>query len=165
MFRGFSSANCFCYLEFEWFYLTDNYINQYEKKLDGLLKLFNQRHVTKNWTIYNVLGGSEASLTRYYIIITNLVFWIVKIHELKENKKKTWNNVISFPFHKQKQLFADVLQNRCLWKFPNIHRKSHVSESLFNKVTALRPATLLKKWLQHRCFPVNFATFLRTPFL
>ena len=28
-----------------------------------------------------------------------------------------------------------------------------------------RPATLLKKRLQHRCFPVNFAKFLRTPFL
>ena len=39
-------------------------------------------------------------------------------------------------------------------------------ESLFfNKVVDLRPATLLKKRLWHRCFPVNFAKFLRTPFL
>ena len=29
----------------------------------------------------------------------------------------------------------------------------------------LRPATLLKKRLWHRCFSVNFAKFLRTPFL
>ena len=29
-------------------------------------------------------------------------------------------------------------------------------ESLFNKVEGLRPATLLKKRLQHRCFPVMF---------
>ena len=28
-----------------------------------------------------------------------------------------------------------------------------------------RPATLLKKRLWHRCFPMNFAKFLRTPFL
>ena len=28
-----------------------------------------------------------------------------------------------------------------------------------------RPATLLKTRLWHRCFPVNFAKFLRTPFL
>ena len=27
------------------------------------------------------------------------------------------------------------------------------------------PATLLKKSLWHKCFPVNFAKFLRTPFL
>ena len=35
----------------------------------------------------------------------------------------------------------------------------------FNKVTGLRPATLLKKRLWHRCLPVNFVTFLRTPFI
>ena len=42
-------------------------------------------------------------------------------------------------------------------------------QSLFyNKVVGLRPATLLKKRLWHRCFPVNFvkiqrASFNRTP--
>ena len=41
----------------------------------------------------------------------------------------------------------------------------HLCWSLFfNKVAGLRPATLLKKRLQHRCFPVKFAKFLRTPF-
>ena len=34
----------------------------------------------------------------------------------------------------------------------------------FNKVAGLRPATLLKKSLWHRCFPVNFEKFLRKPF-
>ena len=33
------------------------------------------------------------------------------------------------------------------------------------KHLCLRPATLLKKRLWHRCFPVNFAKFLRLPFL
>ena len=33
----------------------------------------------------------------------------------------------------------------------------------FNKNAGLRLAILLKKELWHRCFPVNFATFLRTP--
>ena len=42
----------------------------------------------------------------------------------------------------------------------------HLCQSLFfNKVAGLRPATLLKKRLWHRCFPVNFAKFLRIPFL
>ena len=35
-------------------------------------------------------------------------------------------------------------------------------ESLFNKVSGLMSATLLKKRLWHRCFPVNFPKFLRT---
>ena len=42
----------------------------------------------------------------------------------------------------------------------------HLYQSLvFNKVAGLRPATLLKKRLWHRCFTKNFAKFLRTPFL
>ena len=36
---------------------------------------------------------------------------------------------------------------------------------VFNKVASLRPATLLIKRIWHRCFPVNFVKFLRTPFL
>ena len=35
----------------------------------------------------------------------------------------------------------------------------------FNIVAGRRPATLLKKRLQHICFPVNFAKFLRASFL
>ena len=34
----------------------------------------------------------------------------------------------------------------------------------FSKVAGLKPATLIKKRLWHRCLPVNFAKFLRTPF-
>ena len=34
----------------------------------------------------------------------------------------------------------------------------------FNKVAGLKPATLLKKRIWHRCFPVNFEKFLRTSF-
>ena len=35
---------------------------------------------------------------------------------------------------------------------------------LIKLLLGLRPATLSKKRLWHRCFPVNFAKFLRTPF-
>ena len=42
----------------------------------------------------------------------------------------------------------------------------HLCQRLFfNKVAGPRPATLLKKRLWDRYFPVNFAKFLRTPFL
>ena len=39
------------------------------------------------------------------------------------------------------------------------------SESFFNEIAGLRPATLFKKRLWHRCFPENFANFSRTPFI
>ena len=38
-------------------------------------------------------------------------------------------------------------------------------ESLFNKVTGVKACNFIKKRLQHRCFPVKFAKFLRTPIL
>ena len=53
----------------------------------------------------------------------------------------------------------DVLKN-----FPKFAVKYLCQSLLFNKVADLRPATLLKKRLYHRCFPVNFAKFLRTLF-
>ena len=45
-----------------------------------------------------------------------------------------------------------------------IHRKTPVQKSLFNKVPGLRPATLLKRRLWHKCFLVNFVKSLRTLF-
>ena len=42
----------------------------------------------------------------------------------------------------------------------------YLCQSLFfNKVTGLRPTTLFKRRLWHRCFSVNFVKFLRTGFL
>ena len=42
----------------------------------------------------------------------------------------------------------------------------HLCQCLFfNKAAGLSSANLLKKRLWHRCFPVNFAKFLRAPFV
>ena len=44
--------------------------------------------------------------------------------------------------------------------------RKHLCQCLFfNKVSGLRPVTLLKKRLWHRCFLVNLAKFLGTLFL
>ena len=41
----------------------------------------------------------------------------------------------------------------------------HLCRSLvLNKVAGLRPVTLLKKRLWHRCLPLNFTKFLKTSF-
>ena len=52
---------------------------------------------------------------------------------------------------KQKQPTEVFYKKNCFYKFRNIHRKTTVFESLFNKVAG-----------QHRCFPVDIANFLRT---
>ena len=51
-----------------------------------------------------------------------------------------------------KKVFLEILQNSL--------EKTCARVSFFNKVAA----TLLKKRLWHRCFPVNLAKLLRTPF-
>ena len=55
-----------------------------------------------------------------------------------------------------KKVFLEILQNS---------RKSTSARVSFLIKLQADPATLLKKRLRHRCFPVNFAKFSRTPFL
>ena len=52
----------------------------------------------------------------------------------------------------QKQLFTDVLQNSCSWKFREIHRKAPVLES------GLKACNFFEKIIQHRWFPVIWCT-------
>ena len=48
----------------------------------------------------------------------------------------------------------EVFYKKLSWQFRKIH----------SKIQSLRSATLFKKRLWHRCFPVNFPRFLRAPF-
>ena len=58
------------------------------------------------------------------------------------------------------KLFTTFFLLRIFAKF----RGKHLCQFLFfNKVADLRPATLLKLRLWHRCFSLNFAKFLRAP--
>ena len=53
------------------------------------------------------------------------------------------------------KLSQNSQENTCAW----------VSFLIKLQASGIRPATLLKKRLWHRCYPMNFATSLRTPFL
>ena len=57
------------------------------------------------------------------------------------------------------------LRNCVLRNFTKFMGKHLCASLFFNKVAVLRPATLSKKRLKRRCFPVSFAKFLKTPFL
>ena len=61
--------------------------------------------------------------------------------------------------HKRCYVIKGVLRN-----FAKFTEK-HLCQLLFyNKVAGPESATLIKKRLWHRCFPMNFAKFLRTTF-
>ena len=62
--------------------------------------------------------------------------------------------------HQRCFLKKDVLKN-----FAKLTGKHLCQSFFFNNVAGLRLATLLKNTLWHRCFPMNFAKFLRTPYL
>ena len=55
-----------------------------------------------------------------------------------------------------KKVFLEISQNS--------QESTWARVSFLKKITSLRPATLSKKRLWHRCFPVNFVKFLRIPF-
>ena len=54
------------------------------------------------------------------------------------------------------QLFANVLQNRCFYKFPDIHKKIYVLEALFNKVTTLMVCSFTKKETPTQVFSCEY---------
>ena len=65
----------------------------------------------------------------------------------------------------QKQPPDVFCQKRCLEIWQNSQENTCARVSYLIKLQTPRAATLLKKRLWHRCFPVNFAKFLRTSFL
>ena len=64
----------------------------------------------------------------------------------------------------QKQLLEVIYKKSVLKNFAKLTGKHLFQNLFFNKVAGLRPATLLKKRLWNRCFPINFAKFLGSPF-
>ena len=58
-----------------------------------------------------------------------------------------------------------VLKEMLFLKFFGIFTGKHLCWSLFKKVPDHQACNFLKKRLQHRCFLVHIAKFLRTPLL
>ena len=63
-----------------------------------------------------------------------------------------------------KQRFADVLQKKCWKNFLKFSGKHLCRSFLFNKAYRLKVCNFIKRRLQQRSFPVNFAKSFRTRF-
>ena len=80
-------------------------------------------------------------------------------------------NTDDWEFSSLQNIDSEAVVQRCsvkkvflkINKINKIHRKRSAPEFFFNKVAGLRFATLFRKRLWRRCFPVNFGNFLRTP--
>ena len=74
-----------------------------------------------------------------------------RLYQIYELDCKQSEGILYRSSHRRCSVKKGVLKN--FTKFTG----KHLCQSLFfNKVPGLRPATLLKKRLCHRCFPVNF---------
>ena len=96
---------------------------------------------------------SPASAKKMIFILENLVF-LLKYHIDWHPRN---GPILS---HWRCSTRKGVLRN-----FAKCTGKDLFQGFFFNKVTGLRPTTLLKRKLWCRCFPVNFAKFLRTLFV
>ena len=94
----------------------------------------------------------------------------IVIKERHENiVKLLFPTICIYHFHVWKQFlkkqYREVFREKGILKNFTKFTGKHLCWSLFfNIVAGLRPTILLKKRLQHRCFPVNFVKFSRTPF-
>ena len=78
-----------------------------------------------------------------------------------------WNHgqvLFLFSLKKRSSHRSCFIKNGVLQIFAKFTGKQLCWNLFFNQVVDLRPAVLLKKRLQHRCFPVNLAKSLRTLF-
>ena len=105
----------------------------------------------------------EKTISHYYAFFCNIFLFyenfLVLFHVFKKKRKKEKIDLIVCS-HRRCSVKNGVLRN-----FAKFTGKHMCHRLFFNKVASLRPATLLRKSLWHRCFPVNFAKFLSTPFL
>ena len=91
----------------------------------------------------------------------------------------TFWEVLKISFFDQKQTLTAILLKSFSEKFHKLEGKINVLslslickiqweisvlDSHFNKVAGLQPTNLLKKRLQHKCFPVNFSELIKTAF-
>ena len=112
-----------------------------KKNFQFKFKPYLHKELIESWELYLNLCSYKLMLNHlWYLNLCSNTFYSVKsIKKLLRSRK---------------QPLADVLQNRCSYKFGNTHSKTPVL-SLF----------IIKKRLKHRCFPVNIKKFLRTAFL
>ena len=114
--------------------------------ISQIVHLFTSRKLCPYWTT------SSKNRARYFYCCT-----IIKERELEREV------IFAFAFLVGLSSRPDVFCKKVLLEISQKSQGNTLPEFL-NKVAGLRPATLLKKRPWHRCFPVNFVKFLRTPF-
>ena len=98
------------------------------------------------------------------VLLVSVVIWNALGHFHQMLRLHSTSNEMLQIRHRSNHWRCSV-KKRCSLKFCNIHSKTPVLESLFNKVAGLRPSTLLKRSSNTGVFTWILRNFLRTPIL
>ena len=107
--------------------------------------------LTKNYFV-KLIHQNRVFVTETIFYINTNSFFLLNIFNFK---KSSWAK----PVHP-----SQTVVRRCSVKKVFLKIVQNSQGNTCARVSGLRPATLFKKRLWHRCFPMNFAKFLRTPF-
>ena len=110
-----------------------------------------------------IFFGPKNSRTKCCVNVSNRNITVYHINFVLSSLE--WR-VFFLPSIKYRSSLPEVFGKKGVLKiFAKFTVKQLCRSLFFNKFAGLRPATLWKKILRHRCFPVIFPKFLRTPFL
>ena len=124
---------CFCFL----FYCSMSRWFSWGMYFDKVKHCLDFTDRTCGWTL--ILTTVVEVIVRAVLATFFPLVWTVLIFSSLFISQRFSTQSLTFSGREQaylsprwKQLFANVLQNRCSWKFRNIHRKAAVLEFLFN---------------------------------
>ena len=112
------------------------------------------------------LGNDKFLCTKYSLVGPLFIEPIWLYIGLNIYRKNVRYLTLTVRANKIAVFFEPVVRRCCALKNFAKFIGKHLYQSLFfNKVAGLRPVTLSRKKLWHKCFPVNFTKFFKTPFL
>ena len=140
--------------KYSWYTKTPDHCNHASRKMNFLLQSKLQRKLTvKQW--------NATDLYTLIIVYTVILLMLKKEWDwIRLIKKQRFDS--ARPSTLEQEWYAIRISHRSCSETKGVLTNS---TNFAGKQLCLRPVTLLKKRLWDSCFPVNFAKFLRTPFL
>ena len=104
---------------------------------------------------------SKIGFIRNYLLWKTCCFWVVKCEIYLQ--VTSYTAVLLIAWRHQEAVVQKCSVKKILLEIPENSQENTCDRVSF--LIKLQAATLLKEKLWHRCLPVNFLKFLRTPFL
>ena len=148
--------------------------NENKNKMNKIKKWKNKTKMkkeNKKWNEKNKSFISSRPPYRYWLRLSQVFLLSPTVKSTTEVFRWCGTQDVTLQMHyffycKIKSRWPEVFAKKGVLKQVSKFTGNHLCQILFfDKVADLRVATLLKTTLWHRCFPVNFVIFLKTPFL